>query len=77
MRWMRTISITATTTATMALIMVAQSPWALGQVTGTVTFGDSSSGQNELTQPFLLSSVPSEVVESIANYRRYCQRSQW
>ena len=41
------------------------------------TFVVECVGRNSLNQPFLLSSVPSEVVESIANYRRYCGRSQW
>src|SRR5262245_22425534 len=32
---------------------------------------------NDANQPFLLSSVPSDVTEAISDYRRYCGRSQW
>jgi len=54
-------------------------PWsaAKGQVFATATLDVAGAQPNDLNQPFLLSSVPTEVTEALADYRRYCGRSQW
>ncbi len=74
MRWMRTNLL-----AVMGIFCAAfTAGWKVSSAMAqNATFVVDASAQNSLNQPFLLSSVPSEVVESIANYQRYCGRSQW
>ncbi|HEY2761180.1 MAG TPA: PQQ-binding-like beta-propeller repeat protein, partial [Pirellulales bacterium] len=37
----------------------------------------ASANATDLNQPFLLSTVGTDVTEAISDYRRYCQRQQW
>jgi len=50
---------------------------AKGQVFATAVYDVAGAQPNDLNQPFLLSSVPTEVTEALGDYRRYCGRSQW
>ncbi|HTQ40356.1 MAG TPA: PQQ-binding-like beta-propeller repeat protein [Pirellulales bacterium] len=56
-------------------LIAAVAARAAAQVATLVLNGTTTT--NDVNQPFLLSTIPSDVVESIADYRRYCQRSQW
>ena len=60
--------------ATIVLAICALPARAQGQFAATL---DLAVQPNDANQPFLLSSVPSDVTEAIADYRRYCGRSQW
>ncbi|HZZ28824.1 MAG TPA: PQQ-binding-like beta-propeller repeat protein [Pirellulales bacterium] len=44
---------------------------------GVMVVNGMATTTNDVNQPFLLSTVPSDVIESINDYRRYVQRSQW
>ena len=43
----------------------------------TLVLSAGSANVNDLNQPFLLSTVGTDVTEAISDYRRYCQRQQW
>jgi outer membrane protein assembly factor BamB len=75
MRWRQFKALALTSSVLAALVLALQSSPVLAQ-NATIAWS-SASGPNDINQPFLLSSVPSEVVESIANYQRYCGRAQW
>jgi outer membrane protein assembly factor BamB len=65
--------------AVIAIGLLAMGSAALGQgnaVVGTFTL-DADETSNNINQPFLLGVMPSDVQESIQDYRRYVQRSQW
>jgi len=64
--------------AVVAIALLETTAGALGQAvaTFTLTSGDEESSNN-LNQPFLLGVMPSDVQESIQDYRRYVQKSQW
>ena len=75
MGWMRFNSLAGAAICGALLLALVFSPVALAQ--NLVATATISAGPNDLNQPFLLSSVPSDVVESIGNYQRYCGRAQW
>ena len=75
MGWMRFNSLAGAAICGAILLAFVYSPVALAQ--NFVATATVSAGPNDLNQPFLLSSVPSDVVESIGNYQRYCGRAQW
>jgi outer membrane protein assembly factor BamB len=71
------INFLAVGTAAGGFMLALGAQMACGQVLNTNAVASDSPSPNDLNQPFLLPSVPSDVVESIDDYRRYCQRQYW